>query len=104
MATQEGARIVSTPEVLGGDPRIEGRRIGVYFVHERVEGRGLSPQTVADRHDLDIADVYRALAYYHEHPREMAEIRRRRRRRLDEAADDPDVATGPEDLGGSRSE
>lgn len=104
MATREGARIVSTPEVLGGDPRIEGRRIGVYFVRERVEGRGLSPQTVADRHDLDIADVYRALAYYHERPREMTEIRRRRRRRLDEAADDPDVAMGPDDLGGSRSE
>jgi uncharacterized protein (DUF433 family) len=94
VATQEGARIVSTPDVLGDDPRIQGRRIGVYFVHERVEGRGLSPQTVADRHDLDVAAyVYRALAYYHEHLREMAEIRRRRRRRLDEAADEPDVAT-----------
>lgn len=104
MATQEGARIVSTPDVLGGDPRIEGRRIGVYFVHERVEGRGLSPQTVADRHDLDVADVYRALAYYHEHPREMAEIQQRRQRRLDEAANDPDVVTGPENTGGPEPE
>lgn len=99
MATQESSRIVSTPDVLGGDPRIEGRRISVYFIHEQVEGRGLRPQTVADRHDLDIADIYHALAYYHEHPNEMAEIERRRLRRLDDAADDPHVATGPEDLG-----
>jgi uncharacterized protein (DUF433 family) len=104
MATQEGKRIVSTPDVLGGDPRIEGRRISVYFIHERVEGRGLSPQTVADRHDLDVADVYRALAYYHEHPQEMAEIQLRRQRHLDEAAGDPTVATGPDDLGESPSE
>ena len=26
---------------------------------------------VADRYDLDVADVYHALAYYHDHPREM---------------------------------
>lgn len=104
MAAQEGARIVSTPDVLGGDPRIEGRRIGVYFVHEQVEGRGLSPQTVADRYDLAIADVYRALAYYHEHPDEMAAIRTRRERTLDEAAEDPAVATGPDDLGEPRAE
>lgn len=99
MATQKGARIVSTPDVLDGKPRVEGRRVGVYFLHERVEGRGLSPQTVADRHDLDVADVYRALAYFHEHPEEMAAIRDERERRLDEAKDDPNVVTGPGDVG-----
>lgn len=103
MATQEQGRIVSTPDVLGGDPRIDGTRLGVYFVHERVEGRGLGPQTVADRHDVAVADVYRALAYYHEHPDEMAEIRKRRERRLDEALEDPAIATGPDDPGESRS-
>lgn len=72
------SRIVTTPDVLGGQPRIDGRRISVLFVHDRVEGRRLDPQTVADRHDLEVADVYRALAYYHEHPREMEEIRRER--------------------------
>jgi len=75
---ENSPRIVTTPEVLGGDPRIAGSRISVLFVHERVEGRGLEPQTVADRHDLDVADVYRALAYYHEHPREMERLRRER--------------------------
>jgi uncharacterized protein (DUF433 family) len=95
MATQRAACTVKTPDVLGGKPRVEGRRVGVYFLHERVEGCGLSPQTVADRHGLDVAEVYRALAYFHEHPEEMAAIRDGRERRLDEARDDPNVVTGP---------
>ena len=99
MATQESGRIVSTPDVLGGDPRIEGRRLSVFFIHEQVEGRGLEPQTVADRYDLDVAAVYRALAYYHENPEEMAEIQARREQRHEDAKDDPNVATGPDDLG-----
>ncbi|WP_049937073.1 DUF433 domain-containing protein [Haloplanus natans] len=92
------SRIVSTEDVLGGKPRIDGTRIGVYFVHERVEGRGLEPRTVADRHDLDVADVYRALAYYHDHPDEMARIEQKRGERREKAESNPDVATGPEDL------
>lgn len=90
---------MKTPDVLGGDPRIEGRRIGVYFIREQVEGRGLDPQTVANRYDLDIAAVYRALTYYHEHPEEMADIQARRERRTDTATAEPHVATGPEDIG-----
>lgn len=92
------SRIVSTDGVLGGKPRIDGTRIGVYFIHERVEGRGLEPQTVADRHDLDVADVYRALAYYHDHPDEMARIEQGREDRREGAESDPNVATGPEDV------
>jgi len=99
MSTQESRRIVSTPDVLGGDPRVEGRRLSVCFIYEQVEGRGLAPQTVADRHDLDVASVYRALAYYHERPEEMADIQARRKRRRKEAEDNPDVVTGPDDLG-----
>ena len=98
METQESGRIVSTPDVLGGDPRIEGRRLSVFFIHEQVEGRGLEPQTVADRYDIDVADVYRALAYYHENPEKMAEIQARREQRYEDATDDPNVATGPVDL------
>lgn len=99
MATQESHRIVSTPDILGGDPRIEGRRLSVFFIHKQVEERGLDPQSVAERYDLDVADVYRALAYYHENPGEMAAIQRRREKRRTDAENDPNVATGPEDLG-----
>ena len=45
-------------EELMDEPHIEGRRISVAYVYDRVEERGLDPQTVADRHDLDVADVY----------------------------------------------
>ncbi|WP_348609811.1 DUF433 domain-containing protein [Halobaculum rarum] len=78
------ARIVETGDVLGGEPRIDGTRVGVLTIYERVEGRGLEPQTVADRLDLDVADVYRALAYYHEHPRQMEEVRRERSEAMEE--------------------
>ncbi|MDY7081685.1 MAG: DUF433 domain-containing protein [Halobacteria archaeon] len=75
---QEHARIVKDEDVMGGEPRIKGHRISVRQIAERVEGRGLKPQTVADRYDLDVADVYHALAYYHDHPEEMAKIERER--------------------------
>ena len=63
---------------LHDEPHVAGSRITVLWIHERVEGRGLRPETVADRHNLDIADVYEALAYYHRHPEEMAELRAHR--------------------------
>jgi hypothetical protein len=43
----------------------------VAFVHDKVEAAGLSPRSVAERYDLDLADMHRALAYCHEHPEEM---------------------------------
>jgi uncharacterized protein (DUF433 family) len=92
------SRIVRSADVLGGKPRVAGRRIGVYFLHEQVEGRGLDAKTVAERHDLHVADVYHALAYYHEHPKEMARIRTRRAEIVAEGEADADVATCPEDL------
>lgn len=82
---QRSARIVRTDDVMGGEPRIEGRRITVRQIAEWVEEQGLSARTVADRYDLDVADVYRALTYYHEHPGEMTEVRRRRQRQIEEA-------------------
>jgi uncharacterized protein (DUF433 family) len=75
---QQTARIVRDESVMGGEPRIEGHRISVRQVADWVEKGDLSAKTVADRYDLDIADVYRALTYYHENPAEMAEVRRRR--------------------------
>ena len=73
--SQQSARIV---QEVHDEPHIEGSRITVRHVYERVHGRGLRPETVAERYNLDIADVYHALAYYHEHPEEMREIERRR--------------------------
>lgn len=69
-------RIVATDGVLGGKPRIEGRRISVLDVKDWIDD-GRSPTRIAADFDLDLADVYRALAYYHEHPEEIREWRER---------------------------
>jgi len=77
-------------------PHIEGTRVDVHFIKERVEGRGLDPETVASRHDLDVADVYLALAYYHDHPDEMAEVERDRKERIAAAMQEADHAPDPD--------
>lgn len=67
--------IVQTEDILGGDPRIDGTRIGVLHVYELAVEEEYSPADVADQFDISLTDVYTALAYYHEHPEEMREIR-----------------------------
>ena len=60
------------------EPHICGRRISVRQVYALVEEGGKDPEAVADRYDLDVADVYHALAYYHDHPREMRDVEQER--------------------------
>ena len=64
-------RIESTSGVLGGKPCIAGRRIAVEHIvvwHERL---GRSADEIAGEYDLDLADVYAALAYYFAHREEI---------------------------------
>lgn len=70
--------VVQTERVLGGEPRIEGTRIGVLDIYELVIDGGYSPADCADQLDISLADIYTALAYYHEHPEEMRKLRRER--------------------------
>lgn len=77
------------------EPHLEGRRITVQFIKEQIEERGLEPRTVADRHGLDVADVYRALTYYHDNPAEMREVERRRQSAIEEHEH---LTTEPEDV------
>lgn len=79
------------------EPHLEGRRITVRFVKEQVEDRELEPRTVADRHDLDVADVYRALTYYHDHPEEMRRLERARQSAIEEHEH---LTTDPSDVRG----
>ena len=44
------------------EPHIHGRRISVRQVYALIETRDEDPESVADRFDLDLADVYHALA------------------------------------------
>lgn len=60
--------------VLGGEPRIDGTRIGVRHVATRVIDGGQPPAHVADQLDLPLTDVYEALSYYYGHIHEMREI------------------------------
>ena len=69
------AEIVRTESVLGGDPRIEGTRIGVLHVYELAAQGAHPPVDVADQLDISLGDVYSALAYYHENPDEMRAVR-----------------------------
>lgn len=64
-------RIESRPGVLDGKPCIAGRRIAVEHVaiwHERL---GLSADEIAGEYELELADVYAALAYYFAHREEI---------------------------------
>ena len=63
---------------LPSEPGIRGRRISVRQVYALVEESGEDPEAIADRYDLDVADVYHALAYYHDHPREMRDVEQER--------------------------
>lgn len=92
--SQVAGRIVRE---LHDEPHLEGRRITVRFIKEQIEDRGLTPRTVADRHDLDVADVYRALTYYHDHPEEMRAVERQREAAIEEHEH---LTTDPNDVRG----
>ena len=70
--------IVRTDDVLGGEPRIEGTRVGVIDIYELVVEGGYSPADVADQLDRSLGDIYTALAYYYEHVEAMRALRRER--------------------------
>lgn len=60
-------RIVSTPGVCGGRPRIDGHRIQVEDIAVWHERMGMSPdEIVSDFPSITLADVHAALAYYYE--------------------------------------
>ncbi|MGB3586203.1 MAG: DUF433 domain-containing protein [Tunicatimonas sp.] len=63
--------IESTPDVVGGKPRIAGRRITVEDIviwHERM---GESVDEIATKYKLTLSDVYAALTYYYDHQSEI---------------------------------
>jgi len=84
MAEQVHRIVAAADSAIHDEPHVEGSRISVRFVHERIERGTLEPNAFADRHGLDLADVYHALAYYHGHPEEMRHVEQRRRETIDE--------------------
>lgn len=86
MASQQVHGIVPGNEsAIHDEPHIEGSRITVRYIQRRVEDAGLRPADIADRHALDLADVYAALTYYHMNPEEMHRVEERRADLADKA-------------------
>lgn len=83
-------RIVAD-DTFGGEPRIRGRRITILDVYEGAD----DPEKFADAFDLDLADVYAALAYYHAHEAEMDRYRRARERASEDLRDRVDAERPP---------
>ncbi|MBP1921905.1 uncharacterized protein (DUF433 family) [Halorubrum alkaliphilum] len=76
------------------EPHIRGRRISVRQVYALVEEYDEDPEAVADRYDLDVADVYHALAYYHDHPRNMRDAEQKRENVMEEFRESIDRPEG----------
>ena len=84
MAEGESRRITRD---LMNEPHVRDRRISVRQIYALVTEREEEPEAVADRFDLDVADVYHALAYYHDHPREMRDVESERKGEFDAVRD-----------------
>ena len=69
-------RIVSTPGVLGGKPRIDGTRMGVTHILEALAAGDTADEIVADFPYLTHDDIRAALlygAYHAQNPADAAE-------------------------------
>lgn len=63
--------IVSTPDALGGKPRIAGTRIAVAQVKALRLRLGMSFEEIAQSYNLPLPAVYAAMAYYYAHKAEI---------------------------------
>ncbi len=63
--------VVITPGICDGKPRIAGHRITVQNVALWHQRGGLSPDEIATRYHLSLAEVYAAMAYYFDHREEI---------------------------------
>ena len=63
--------IESTPGVMGGKPRIAGRRISVQNIVIWHEHQGMTPDEISTEYDLTLGEVHAALSYYFDHREEV---------------------------------
>ena len=69
--TLEKQHIEATPGVCGGKARIAGHRIRVQDIVIWTEQGRSADQIVSDFPQISLADVYAALAYYHDYREEI---------------------------------
>lgn len=77
--------VVQTDDVLGGEPRIDGRRVGVYDVHSRYQETESVDETAA-AYQLSEAEVHVALAYATANHEQMAAVAERARQSYEQHA------------------
>lgn len=75
--------IVTDDDVLGGDPRLDGTRIGVVPVYRRYESGETPEEIAASYDDVSVADVHSALAYAFDNPETLRAIAERDRRTIE---------------------
>ena len=63
--------IECTPGVMGGKPRIAGRRISVQNIVTWHEHQGMTPDEISTEHNLTLGEVHAALSYYFDHREEI---------------------------------
>jgi len=63
--------IETTPGVMGGKPRIAGRRITVQDIAQWRYSVGWSDEQIAAEFGLTLGQVHAALSYYHDHRDEI---------------------------------
>ncbi|WP_248908700.1 DUF433 domain-containing protein [Halocatena marina] len=68
--------IVHDDDIRSGDPRIQGTRITVFDVKQRVIDNGEDPHIVAGEYDISMTNLFYALAYYYEHRAALSERER----------------------------
>ncbi len=66
--------IVKTPGVVGGRPRIAGKRMAVDFVVELFVRQNTPVEEIAAHFSLTPAEIYAALSYYYDHQQEIDDI------------------------------
>src|SRR5574341_436318 len=71
MATLNTIQIVSTPDILGRKPRIEGRRITVDLIAYRAVYQGWSFEEIQAAHNVSLAEIHAALSYYYMNKEEI---------------------------------
>ena len=75
-------RVVKTPDILHGRPRIEGTRVGVFTLGAAVREHDESVDNLSEEYpDLDGEEIEVALNYYDDHPELMDYIRTQKRSR-----------------------
>ena len=70
-ATEGHPRIIRRPDISGGEPIIQGTRISVRHIVERVQAGQSVDDILAALPHLTAAQVYDALSYYHDHQAEI---------------------------------